>query len=107
MVRDRDEELYRAIAAQPRRRILDLLRGGEQVVGDLVVALEMTQPAVSQHLQVLREAHLVAVRQEGRRRLYRLTADPLQEVHDWVAHYQRFWRRLDALGDYLEEEDHR
>ncbi len=64
----------------------------------------MTASAVSQHLKVLRDAGLVAVRKAGRERLYRLNADPLREVAEWASTYERFWtERMDRLGTYLEK----
>jgi DNA-binding transcriptional ArsR family regulator len=68
----------------------------------------MSQPALSQHLSVLRRANLVAQRRDGRRRLYRINPEPLREIYDWVEHYRRFWdARLDALALFLEEERER
>ena len=96
---------YRAISSPSRRAILNLLRERERTVGELVDSVDMTQPAVSQHLKVLQEAGLVRYRREGRRRVYELEAAPLREIYDWLGHYERFWRRkLSALGDYLDEE---
>jgi hypothetical protein len=63
----------------------------------------MSQPALSQHLAVLRRADLVTQRRDGRRRLYRVNPEPLREIVDWVEHYRRFWDdKLAALGDYLD-----
>ena len=92
------------ILAEPRRReILDLLRSGERPVGDLVAQLRLTQPAVSKHLKVLREAGLVEVRQDAQRRWYRLRAEPLTEIDAWLAPYRRLWNRhLDALERHLD-----
>ncbi|MBK1788531.1 ArsR/SmtB family transcription factor [Prauserella cavernicola] len=92
------------VLAEPRRRqILDLLRDGERVVGDLVDRLTLTQPAVSKHLKVLREAGLVDVRHDAQRRWYRLRPEPLLEVESWLAPYRRFWdERLDALERHLD-----
>lgn len=97
--------VFRAISDPTRRAILDLLAGAEAAVGELVERFTVSQPAISQHLRVLQEADLVRCRKDGRRRLYRLHAEPLREVHDWVAHYEDFWEtRLDALGAFLDEE---
>ncbi|MFC4003087.1 ArsR/SmtB family transcription factor [Prauserella oleivorans] len=92
------------VLAEPRRReILDLLRDGERVVGDLVERLELTQPAVSKHLRILREAGLVDVRHDAQRRWYRLRPEPLLEIEAWLAPYRRFWaERLDALERHLD-----
>jgi DNA-binding transcriptional ArsR family regulator len=88
-----------AVLAEPsRRRILDLLRERERSVGELVEDLRLSQPGVSKHLRVLREAGLVGVRADAQRRLYQLRAEPLVEVDAWVQPYRRFWSaRLDAL----------
>ena len=93
-----------ALAEPSRRQILDLLRGGERSVGDLVARLALSQPGVSKHLRVLREAGLVEVRPEGRRRWYGLRAEPLAEVDRWLEPYRVHWSgRLDALERHLEE----
>jgi DNA-binding transcriptional ArsR family regulator len=94
------------ILAEPnRRRILDALRPGEQPVGALVDRLGVSQPGVSKHLKVLREAGLVQVRRDAQRRWYRLAAGPLAEVDAWIAPYRRFWDdRLDALERHLDDE---
>jgi DNA-binding transcriptional ArsR family regulator len=96
-----------AVLADPqRRRILDVLRDGERPVNDLVDGLSVSQPTVSKHLKVLREAGLVEVRRDAQRRLYRLRPGPLAEVDAWLAPYRRMWedsldaleRRLDGTG---------
>ena len=94
-----------AVLAEPARRdILDLLREGERPVGDLVDHLRLSQPAVSKHLRVLREAGLVDVRPDAQRRLYSLRADGLAEIDTWLAPYRRLWTRsLDKLERHLEE----
>ena len=94
-----------AVLAEPTRRdILDLLRDGERPVGELVDRLQLSQPAVSKHLRVLREAGLVDVRADAQRRLYRLRPEPLAEVDEWLAPYRRLWNRsLDKLQRHLEE----
>ena len=95
---------YAALAEPSRRRILDMLRRGERCVSDLVAHLKLSQPGVSKHLRVLREAGLVDVRQEGRTRWYRLRADPLSEVDHWLEPYRAHWSsRLDELERHLEE----
>jgi DNA-binding transcriptional ArsR family regulator len=95
---------YAALAEPHRRQILDLLRGGERPAGELVQSLQLSQPGVSKHLKVLREVGLVAVRAEGKKRLYALRPDPLAEVDQWLAPYRAFWsNRLDALERHLEE----
>jgi DNA-binding transcriptional ArsR family regulator len=95
---------YAALAEPSRRRILDLLRAGERSVNDLVARLELSQPGVSKHLRVLREAGLVEVRPEGRQRWYGLRAQPLAEVDRWLEPYREYWSvRLDELERHLEE----
>ena len=94
---------FEVLAEPNRRRILDLLRDRERPVGDLVDALSVSQPAVSKHLKVLREAGLVQVRVDAQRRLYRIRPEPLQAVDDWLEPYRRFWSaRLDDLEAHLD-----
>ncbi|MGH9012642.1 MAG: ArsR/SmtB family transcription factor [Acidimicrobiia bacterium] len=96
---------FEVLAEPNRRRILDLLHPGERSVGDLVDRLGLSQPGVSKHLRVLRDAGLVAVRRDAQRRWYRLRAEPLAEVDGWLAPYRRFWtHRLDALERHLDDE---
>jgi DNA-binding transcriptional ArsR family regulator len=96
------------VVAEPRRRqILDLLRGAELPVGELVTQLAMSQPAVSKHLRILREAGLVTVRGDAQRRLYSVRPEPLRAIDAWLAPYRRMWaaslydleRHLDRMGD--------
>jgi DNA-binding transcriptional ArsR family regulator len=95
---------FSALAEPARRDILDLLREGERSVSDLVAALPMTQPGVSKHLRVLREAGLVDVRPEAQRRIYGVRPEPLAELDAWLAPYRRLWsRRLDALERHLDD----
>lgn len=95
---------YGALAEPHRRQILDLLRAGERSVGDLVVWLKLSQPGVSKHLKVLREAGLVGVRPVGKQRLYGLRAQPLAEVDEWLEPYRAHWcTSLDALELHLKE----
>lgn len=95
---------YSALAEPSRRQILDLLRDGERSVTELVAHLDLSQPGVSKHLKVLREAGLVAVRPDGKRRWYGLRAQPLAEVAEWLEPYRRHWSaRLDALERHLED----
>jgi DNA-binding transcriptional ArsR family regulator len=93
------------VLAEPRRReILDLLRAGERPVGELVEQLDLSQPAVSKHLKVLRDAGLVEVRQDAQRRWYRLRPAPLAEIDAWLEPYRDLWRsRLDALEAHLDQ----
>jgi len=94
-----------AVLAEPNRRsILDLLREGERPVGDLVERLDLTQPTVSKHLRVLRDAGLVEVRVDAQRRVYRLRPEPLREIDSWLAPYRSMWAgSLDRLEQHLEE----
>ncbi|MFB7274724.1 ArsR/SmtB family transcription factor [Streptomyces sp. NPDC056244] len=89
-----------------RRRILELLASGEQASGEISAVIRnefgISQPAVSQHLRVLREAGFASVRAEGTRRLYAVEAAPLREVDAWLERFRGFWeQRLDALGTEL------
>jgi len=99
-----DANPYRAVSDGTRRRILDVLADGERSVSELLEGFdELSQPALSQHLKVLRDAGLVSVRRDGRRRIYALDPRPLREIRDWVAHYERFWdEKLVALGQFLD-----
>jgi DNA-binding transcriptional ArsR family regulator len=92
------------VLAEPnRRRILDLVREQERPVGELVDALRLSQPAVSKHLRILREAGLVAVRTDAQRRLYRVNPGPLRDLDAWLAPYRKMWSgRLDALEQHLD-----
>ena len=95
---------YAALAEPHRRHILDLLRVGECSVSELVAGVGLSQPGVSKHLKVLREAGLVGSRAEGKRRLYALRPEPLAEVDAWLEPYRQQWSRsLDALERHLEE----
>ena len=96
--------MFEVLAEANRRRILDLLREGELAVGDLVSSVGISQPAVSKHLRVLRQAGLVEVRADAQRRLYRLRTEPLREIDDWLAPYRVAWgHRLDALKAHLDD----
>jgi DNA-binding transcriptional ArsR family regulator len=92
------------VLSEPRRlQILDLLREGERPVGELVDRLGVSQPAVSKHLRVLKEAGLVEARPEAQRRLYRIRPEPLAELDDWLASYRQLWTtHLDRLEDHLD-----
>jgi DNA-binding transcriptional ArsR family regulator len=99
---------FDVLAEPTRRRILDLLREDERPVNDLVSTLKVSQPGVSKHLRVLREAGLVEVRVDAQRRLYRLRPEPLAEIDEWLAPYRRLWgNRLDALERHLDEREDR
>ena len=94
---------FEVIAEPNRRRILDLLRGGERPVGELVAELRVSQPTVSKHLGVLRSAGLVDVRVDAQRRLYSIRPEPLREVDAWLAPYRQLWAsHLDDLERHLD-----
>src|SRR5262245_25327090 len=92
------------VLAEPRRiQILDLLRDRERPVGELVDRLGVSQPAVSKHLRVLRDAGLVEARADAQRRLYRIRPEPLAELDEWLASYRELWTtHLDLLEDHLD-----
>jgi DNA-binding transcriptional ArsR family regulator len=102
-------DVFNAVAEPRRREILDLLAGGERPVKDLVGELGLGQPQVSKHLRVLREVGAVGVREEGRRRLYRLNGQALKPIHDWVKSYEDLWterfRSLDVVVEELKREE--
>ena len=95
------------IIAEPNRRaILSLLASSEQSVGEIERELGMSQPAVSKHLRVLREAGFVEATVDAQRRLYRLKAEPLQEVAAWLDPFRRFWSaHVDALERFLDRKE--
>ena len=97
-------DAFNAVAEPRRRAILDALAGGEHAVNDLVRQLGLAQPQVSKHLRVLREVGVVHVREDGRRRLYRLNGHALKPIHDWVKEYERLWsEQFDQLDVVLED----
>jgi DNA-binding transcriptional ArsR family regulator len=97
-------DAFNAVAEPRRRQILDALAGGERPVNELVRELGLAQPQVSKHLRVLREVGAVAVREDGRRRLYRLDGRALKPIHDWVKAYEQSWsERFDQLDVVLEQ----
>lgn len=94
---------FEVLAEPNRRRILELLCVGERPVSDLVDALAVSQPAVSKHLRVLREAGLVDVRSEAQRRVYRIRTEPLRALDAWLQPYRQLWEsRLDQLERHLD-----
>jgi DNA-binding transcriptional ArsR family regulator len=89
---------FTAIAEPRRRQVLEVLAGGERPVNDLVASLGWPQPQVSKHLGVLKKVGLVSVRRLGRQRVYRVNAEPLKPVHEWVKTFERFWtHQLDRI----------
>lgn len=94
---------FEVLAEESRRRILDLLVDEERPVGDLVEILSLSQPAVSKHLKVLREAGLVESRTDAQRRIYRVRPEPLREIDEWLAPYRQGWAtHPNALERHLE-----
>jgi DNA-binding transcriptional ArsR family regulator len=108
----RVESVFEIIAEPNRRAILTLLVSSEQSVGEIERQLRMTQPTVSKHLRVLREAGFVESTVDAQRRLYRLKPEPFQQVDAWLAQFRRFWsahvdaleRHLDRMGQVGEEQ---
>jgi DNA-binding transcriptional ArsR family regulator len=99
----RVESVFEVIAEPNRRAILGLLVASQQSVGEIERQLRMSQPTVSKHLRVLREAGFVESTVDAQRRLYRLKPEPLQEVDAWLDQFRRFWSaRVDALERHLD-----
>jgi DNA-binding transcriptional ArsR family regulator len=97
------ESVFEVIAEPNRRAILSLLLSSEQSVGDIERQLRMSQPAVSKHLRVLRDAGVVESTVDAQRRLYRLKPEPLQEIEAWLAPFRRVWSaHVDALERHLD-----
>jgi len=95
---------FQALAEPNRQAILDLLRDGERPVGELVERLDLSQPAVSKHLKVLKEAGMVQARTQAQRRLYRIRPEPLAELDEWLAGYRALWSQsLDLLEEHLDK----
>jgi DNA-binding transcriptional ArsR family regulator len=96
-------DVFNAVAEPQRRAILDFLATEERSVGAVVDALRLTQPSVSKHLRVLRDVHLVRVRRDGRRMLYRTNADAIKPMHEWAGAFERYWahqlRRVKARAE--------
>ena len=100
------ESVFEIIAEPNRRAILGLLVSSEQSVGEIERQLRMTQPTVSKHLRVLRDAGFVEATVDAQRRLYRLRPEPFQELDMWLAQFRRFWSaHVDALARYLDRMD--
>ena len=95
---------YNAIAEPRRRHILEFIAAEERSVNEIAEALELNQPSVSKHLQVLRDVGLVAVRRDGRRTMYRTNAETLRTVHDWCGMFAQHWRgQLRRIKAHAEE----
>jgi DNA-binding transcriptional ArsR family regulator len=99
---------FAALAEPMRLRILDELRSSERSVGELVAALDVSQPSMSKHLKVLRESGLVSSRTAAQQRIYRIEAGPLKALDEWLEPYRRMWtHHLDALERHLDEQEDR
>ncbi|MCG5443403.1 metalloregulator ArsR/SmtB family transcription factor [Micromonospora sp. NIE79] len=99
-------DAFTVLAEPTRRRILDQLLDAERSVGELVDGLGVSQPAVSKHLRVLRDAGFVTCRTAARQRIYRLDSGPLRDVDGWLDPYRRLWvRHLDALERHLDSQE--
>jgi len=97
---------FDVVAEPTRRQILDLLRERPRAVGELVAATGLSQPGISKHLRVLREASLVRVRQDAQRRFYEVRPEPLSEIDAWLTPYRQLWSgRLDALERHLDTKE--
>ena len=100
------ENVFEIIAEPNRRAILSLLASSQQSVGQIELQLHMSQPSVSKHLRVLREAGFVESTVHAQRRLYRLTPEPLKELDAWLEPFRRFWSaHLDALERHLDRKE--
>jgi len=96
--------VFAALANPVRRQLLQILTGQPLSAGELSDRFDLSRPAVAEHLKVLRDAGLVADEAQGRRRIYRLTAEPLAELGEWLHPFEKFWRaRLGALAESAEE----
>ncbi|TKG72337.1 ArsR/SmtB family transcription factor [Prauserella endophytica] len=96
-------DVFAVLADPHRRRVLELVAARERTAGELAAEFDVSRPAVSRHLRVLKEAGLVTCRQDAQRRIYRLDPGPLTEVAGWVDRMRGYWAgRLDALEDHLD-----
>jgi len=96
---------FSALADPTRRAVLDLLRSGTRPAGDIARAFTVSRPAISKHLSILRRAHLVEERREGRHRMYHLNPEPLKAVDSWLNQYRQFWTAsLNNLKAFVEAE---
>jgi DNA-binding transcriptional ArsR family regulator len=94
-------DVFRLLSDRSRRQLLEALRDGERSVTDLVGQTQMSQPAVSKQLRLLRDSGMVVLRKAGRQHLYSIRGEPFQAASEWLAFYERFWRvglaRMDAI----------
>src|SRR5437899_677982 len=98
-------EAFSALADPTRRAVLDLLRAGTRPAGEIARAFPVSRPAISKHLRILRRAHLVEERREGRHRMYQLNPEPLKAVDSWIEQYRSFWSAsLTNLKEFVETE---
>jgi DNA-binding transcriptional ArsR family regulator len=99
------EAAFHALADPTRRQVLDLLRKGSRPAGQIASAFPVSRPAISKHLRLLRRAHLVSERREGRHRFYQLNPEPLKAVDSWLEQYRVFWQtNLSNLKAFVEAE---
>jgi DNA-binding transcriptional ArsR family regulator len=104
-VTNSSDRAFSALADPTRRAVLDLLRGGSRPAGRIALAFPVSRPAISKHLRLLRQAHLVRERREGRHRIYQLNPAPLKAVDSWLNHYRTFWQAsLGGLKKFVEAE---
>jgi DNA-binding transcriptional ArsR family regulator len=97
-------DVFQTLADPTRRQIVEVLRGGERAVNDIVDSVEIDQSGVSRHLRILQESGFVAMRPDGARRLYSLRPEPFQELDVWLTGYRRMWEaRLDRFGEALRQ----
>ena len=99
-------EAFSALADDTRLEIVEALAKRERSVGDLVSLFDLSQPAISQHLRVLRDAGLVRVRPDAQRRIYSIDPKGLRQIDSWLNRYRKLWaRRFDRLEQHMDEED--
>jgi len=99
------EATFQALADPTRRAVLDLLRAGTRPAGEIARVFTVSRPAISKHLRILRRAHLVEERREGRHRMYHLNPEPLKSVDSWLNEYRQFWTAsLNNLKSFVESE---
>ncbi len=100
-----NDAAFQALADPTRRAVLDLLRSGSRPAGQIAQAFPVSRPAISKHLRLLRRAHLVEERREGRNRVYQINAEPLKAVDQWLDRYRIFWQTsLANLKTFVETE---
>ncbi|QMU56784.1 MAG: metalloregulator ArsR/SmtB family transcription factor [Boseongicola sp.] len=100
----KNDGIYSAIADPHRRRMLDILAGGDKSAGEIAAEFDISRPAVVNHLRILEENRLISIHQHGRQRIHHLTPAPLREIQDWVDSYDRFWKsKLSDLKTLVEK----